>query len=419
MSKTTAPPAPPPAVTPARYNAPRVTVVPVTTTISSEPANGRSRPGHYQRVLLDTTAGELRFYESTEHLEAWDAQWTAINDVPRETWRRWHPGTSFTGSGPHQWFQPVPAAICWTVDSGMAQLPYLDADAANALLRRLAPHAQDLLDGLYDVSGHPLPAGAVDGWTDRVIEARPAGCAELDWSAASAHAGRNIGRLCSRDPYTTDADPELADYEAIVASHPQVYRPELTQKADVALARECEFITRFLGGNGHWHEEITQTYGEKRIDGEGKSYTRLDVLGVRAWYLAARNIPLPARDFGTWDAEHGALAASGITALTSDDDLEAWAARQQDAASKIGQSLLGALDAGRAYRQQQREADWDRLASVGAEVQRRESELAALRVVRRGLVATATLWRTSDTEIGTQARMTRQGVHDIRTADRD
>ncbi len=157
----------------ARYAAPSVSAVPVKEVITGRPLDGR-RPGHYQTVLLDTRSGELRFHENPEVWEPWQPSWKSMSDVPRETYERWHPGTSFTGVGPHIWFEPVPELLSWTVDSGVEELPYLDVEAANALLEELTPVAQELLDGLFDAGG------------------------DLDWSAASGRAGRNIGRLCSR-----------------------------------------------------------------------------------------------------------------------------------------------------------------------------------------------------------------------------
>ncbi|MFI5687669.1 hypothetical protein [Streptomyces sp. NPDC051636] len=166
-----------PEVEVARYAAPRVSVSPVTQVIWPEPLDKRSMPGQYQKVLLDTRTGELRFHENTRHLEPWNPAWKATNDVPRETWNRWYPGTGFAHNGPHMWFGPVPQLLSWTVDSGVEELPYLDIAAANALLHELTPVAQALMDGLFDGGG------------------------DLDWSAASARAGRNIRRLVSE---TTD-----------------------------------------------------------------------------------------------------------------------------------------------------------------------------------------------------------------------
>lgn len=243
----------------ARFAAPQVSVVPVTDVISPKPLDARRSAGHYQGVLLATRTGELRIHESTEHLEPWNPAWRAVNHVPRETRERWHPGTLFAYRGPHMWFNPVPELLSWTIDSGVAELPYLDVEAANDLLKELASHAQDLLNGLYEAAG------------------------DLDWSAPSARASRNIRRLCSYDRQAAqlEADADLVDYAQIVRHFPQVYQPELLQKPTNQLAEGCEFVTRFIG---RWHPEIKKIFGSPYEDGSGVG---LEVLGVRSWYRTA------------------------------------------------------------------------------------------------------------------------------------
>ncbi|MGW1564389.1 hypothetical protein ACWCQ1_49365 [Streptomyces sp. NPDC002144] len=54
--------------------------------------------------------------------------------------------------------------------------------AGRALLEELTPYAQELMDNPFDASG------------------------DLDWSAASARAGRKIRRLCSRHRQVVPAD---------------------------------------------------------------------------------------------------------------------------------------------------------------------------------------------------------------------
>ncbi|MFI6158248.1 hypothetical protein ACIBCA_36805 [Kitasatospora sp. NPDC051170] len=381
-----------PDVAPGRYPAPLVTAVPVVGVISPAPTTGRSTPGHYQHVLLDTATGELAFHESTEHLEPWNPSWRAVNDVPRETWKRWHPGTSFSFRGPHMWFQPVPEVLSWTIDSGVKELPYLDAAAANALLEELTPFAQALLNGLFEAGG------------------------ELDWSADSARAGRNIGRLCSRHRQAAgpEVDADLVDYAEIVQRFPQVYQPGLLGRSLDKLAEECEYITRYLGFNERWHPEIKKVYGTPASDG---TCVILDVLGVRAWYrtLVLDGDPRPVRDFADWDAEHGRLASGEIASTTTDDELAGWAEREELRAGQAGLRLLGTLEAAGAHRSRLREQDWDRLAVVGADVARLERELGEARTARLELVNGAIGWGRADAAIAERARMTRQAVYKIRT----
>lgn len=388
-----------PTVTVARYAAPRVRAVPVTDVISSEPVKGRSRPGHYQTVLLDTRTGELRFHESSEHLERWNPAWRAVNDVPRETWNRWHPGSTFAFSGPHQWFEPVPELLSWIIDSGVEELPYLDAGAANALLDDLMPVAQCLLDGLFDGGG------------------------DLDWSADSARAGRNLNRLVSRDRKAAgpEADAELVDFAEIVSRFPQVYEPEKLRHPLDELAEACEWTTRYVGCNKHWHQEIKTEFGKPYSDGCGIS---LEVLGVRSWYrtVLMAGDPRPLKMFRDWDTEHGRLTASPITSASTDADLDTWADREDAHAARQGWRLLNTQEAAHEYRTQLRARDWDRLAVVSADLAALEEtddpgtqeELEPRRTERTKLVAAAIGWGHSDREVAIRARIPRRTVFEVR-----
>lgn len=372
----------------ARWTAPHVTITPVTEVISSEPIPGRVT-GNYQSVLLDVRDGTLSFHESTEHLEPWEPSWKAINDVPREIWERWHPGTPFGMSGPHMWFQPVPARLNWTIRSGAHGHPYLDAAAANTLLEGIAPHAQALLDGFFEA------------------------VSELDWSAASARAGREILRLCDSGQPSVGGDADLVDYGEIVQRFPQVYKPGLLNKTPSQLAEECEYITRFLGLHEKWHDEIKTVFGIPSGDG---TYIHLDVLGVRAWYrtLLLGDDPRPVWEFPEWDAQRRALETSGLTSIATDGDLEAWARQEEGRAAQEGIRLIGAVDAATRHRAALRDQEWGRLAVVGADVARLERELDEARAERLELVHAAIAWGRKDPAIAERARMSRQGVHKIR-----
>lgn len=378
---------PVPQVEVATYRAPRVTINPVTEVIPSEPVHGSHAPGAYQHVLLDTATGELSFHESTEHREPWNPAWRAVNDVPRETWKRWHPGTLYLpGSGPHMWFEPVPALLCWTVDSGFTGHPYLDVEAANALLELVAPYAQQLLDGFFEAGG------------------------ELDWSAASAHAGRQLCRLTSRhrEAAPREVDGDLVDFAEIVARFPQVYRPEMLGLSLDKLAQECEYQTRYIGANEHWHQEVKKVFGQPYRDGSGVG---LQVLGVRSWYrtVLMDGDPRPARDFADWDVEHKVLAASEITSETTDAAVDTWIEREELRAGQQGVRLFGTKEAAYGHRARLREQDWDRLAVVGAECARLEKYKAE----RLQLVHRAISWGYGDSDIAGRARVSRQAVHKL------
>ncbi|MFI1734948.1 hypothetical protein ACH40E_38195 [Streptomyces acidicola] len=372
----------------ATYRAPSVTITPVTEVIPSEPVTDAHAPGAYQHVLLDTATGELSFHESTEHREPWNPGWKATNDVPRETWNRWHPGKLYLpGSGPHMWFEPVPELLCWTIDSGFTGHPYLDVEAANALLELVAPYAQELLDGFFEAGG------------------------ELDWSAASARAGRQLCRLTSRyrEAALPEVDANLVDFAQIVARYPQVYRPELLRLSLDKLANECEYQTRFIGTNEHWHQEVKKVFGTPHRDGSGVS---LQVLGVRSWYrtVLMNGDPRPARDFADWDVEHKALAVSEITSETTDAALDTWIEREELRAAQQGVRLFGTKEAAYSHRTRLREQDWDRLAVVGAECARLEK----CQTERLQLVNRAITWGYSDSDIAGRARVSRQAVNKLR-----
>lgn len=369
------------------YRAPRVTITPVESVIPSEPVAGAHAPGSYQHVLLNTSTGELAFHESTEHREPWNPAWQAVNDVPKATWSRWHPGKLFLpGSGPHMWFEPVPELLNWGVDSGFTGHPYLDVEAANALLELVAPYAQELLDGFFEAGG------------------------ELDWSAASARAGRQLCRLTSRhrEAAAPEVDADLVDFADIVARFPQVYRPELLGLSLDKLAERCEYQTRYIGANEHWHQEVKKVFGQPYPDGSGVG---LQVLGVRSWYrtVLMDGDPRPARDFADWDVEHQVLAASDISSETTDAALDTWIEREELRAGQQGVRLFGTKEAAYSHRARLREQDWDRLAVVGAECARLEKYKAE----RLQLVTRAISWGYGDSDIAGRARVSRQAVHKL------
>jgi hypothetical protein len=248
-----------PAVTVPRYAAPRVTATPVTEVISQVPGPDwcMDSPGHYQQVLLDTRTGKLSFFESALHLEP--------RPLDKDAWNRWHPGTLFTGTGPHEWYKPVPGLLSWIIDSGVPTWAYLDAAAASTLLSEIAPYAQALLDWLFDTG-------------------------ELDWSARAVKAGRDIAGLCSRRRAADGRAEGLADYGDIIGRFPYLADEDILMLAPGEMDSRCESITRFLGINEHWHPEVTEAFGAPWPGYEDEGSLHVDALGVRAWYRATAGV---------------------------------------------------------------------------------------------------------------------------------
>ncbi|MEU1407535.1 hypothetical protein ABZ471_35235 [Streptomyces sp. NPDC005728] len=246
--------------------------------------------------------------------------------------------------------------------------------------------------------------------------------ADLDWSADSGRAGRNITRLCKRHWKAAgpEADAHLVDYSEIVARFPQVYRPNLLRQQLDELAKDCESITRYLGSNEHWHPEVNEAFGVPYRDGSDKGH---DVLGVRAWYrsILMDGDPRPLKEFPDWEAEHGRLAAGDITSTSTDAELDRWADLEEKNAARQGWRLLGAREAAAAHREQLRDRGWDRLAVVGADIAELENSTDAVdknlettRQERLHLVTAAIGWGRSDSEIATRARVPRRAVYELR-----
>ncbi|WP_328843018.1 hypothetical protein [Streptomyces sp. NBC_00258] len=231
--------------------------------------------------------------------------------------------------------------------------------------------------------------------------------------------------MCSRYRKAAgpEADADLVNYGEIVARFPQVYRPNLLRRSLDELARECETITRFVGFNEPWHQEITKVFGTRYHDGSGIS---LDVLGVRAWYRSVlmNGDPRPLKEFADWDGEHGRLAAGEITSTSTDTELDIWADREEENAARQGWNLLGVRDTAATYREQLRTREWDRLAVLGADIAWMEEsadtvdeELEGTQAERRQLVTAAIRWGRCDSEIAIRARLPRRAVRELLTGD--
>jgi hypothetical protein len=170
--------------------------------------------------LLDTRSGELSF-----HCGDW--RHPPIHGISsRSAWDAHFPGTLFVpNGGPQQWADPMPELICWVIDSGVVECPYLDAAKAAAFLQHGAPLAQQLLDHLLPIPG-----------TD-----------ERDYSPESASAGRDIERACSRriDP-PLGLRPNLMSMDRVVEVMPELVNPRWAEMNDDELAEAARTLTTLI-----------------------------------------------------------------------------------------------------------------------------------------------------------------------------
>lgn len=219
------------------------------------PPEGMSA-GHYQHVLLNTRTGELAF-----HCGDWRNS-PIPQQCTREEWEAFYPGKSFSANGgPHQWFEGVPDLLCWVIDSGVRERPYLTAVQAGHFLDLLVPLAQRLLD-------HLLP---VPGTNDR------------DYSPEAASAGRDIYRACTRhvEP-PLGLRPNLVLMDRVVEVMPELVEPKWATADDATLDREAEMFTRFfVYHHPQLHRLLDVPESTSHLD-------TLEILGVRAWMYRYR-----------------------------------------------------------------------------------------------------------------------------------
>jgi hypothetical protein len=209
------------------------------------------RAGHYQHVLLDTRTGELAF-----HCGDWRNP-PIHGQCTRAEWKAQYPGRLFVrNGGPHQWFEPVPDLLCWVIDSGVKERPYLNAVQAAHFLDLLIPLAQRLLDHLL-----PIP-----GTTDR------------DYSPEAASAGRDIDRACSRHVESPlGLRPNLVLMDRVVEVMPELVKPRWATADDATLDQEAEMFTRFFA---YHHPQLHRLLD---VPEPTSSFGRLEILGARAW----------------------------------------------------------------------------------------------------------------------------------------
>ncbi|MFE7963473.1 hypothetical protein ACFU0X_10525 [Streptomyces cellulosae] len=372
-----------------RYQAPHVTVARVTELLPTEPVDGRLA-GRFQHLRLNARTGELSFYESNQHLTPHDPAWDETG-VPAELRQLWHLDTVLVAETQRpRSVTEVSELLHFQVDSGHADRPYLNVVSANKLLDLARPIAQELLDGLYNVDG------------------------QLDWSAASWHASRNLTRLASRhaNPQPRAVDCDLVDFADVVTIYPRVFEGDVLDLKGEALAKRCATISRFLGCLEGWHPEITQTFGRRE---PGSNWVDLSILGVWSWYRAVilAGDPRPVLNVRDWEPGQKRLAGH-ITSSASDAELRAWARDEAKHAAREGYRLEGARRAAHRRRSELRRQEWQRMAVVAREVVELREVLAPLLTERAALLAAYVAARRSDEEISVQLGVGREEVARVR-----
>ncbi|MDW8804360.1 hypothetical protein P1P68_06025 [Streptomyces scabiei] len=284
--------------------------------------------GHYQRIVLDTRRRTLEFWCSPWHTAGPD-RYSAPN---------YSRGEHFA---PFNW-KHVPHLIGWVIDSGVEELPYLTAEQGNALVHRIAPLAQTLLDNLLPVAG-----------TD-----------ELDWSAEAASAGHDITEACQRTPKPPRGRrPYLINMAEAVAVLPQMVKPEWADATDTQLDAAAASLTQYAFAPA-WHPQLADLL---QIPKEGASFRRA-VVGTRAWLYAYRERQASDRrplDAERWFTRAGHELDGRVSADATDENLERFAEAEQLAATAEGFKLIGTVDVLKKHRRRERERLFEELTTLG------------------------------------------------------
>ncbi|RGD55391.1 hypothetical protein DR950_41755 [Kitasatospora xanthocidica] len=270
--------------------------------------------GHYQRLTLDLSSGELRF-------ACWD--WREPDAFPQTG----PGGRSFLSLG----WEVVPEVLVWTIwsghrtSNGETPRPYLTAEQGNAIARAAAPTAQVLLDNLIEVPG----------------------TGEFDWSPEAANAAWDVYQLCQEDPQQRPRMRGVyASMAAAVEADPELVERRWADLDDAHLDEEAGHLTRMLGSTGWSAQHLPAALGIRL--GDGEPFT---VVGTRAWIYGYRAQMADGRtpmQLSTWWAR--SKRTSLVTPDDSEEHLVHLAAREQRAATEEGVLLVDPVEGLRAER---------------------------------------------------------------------
>lgn len=327
--------------------------------------------GHYQHLLLNTRTGALRF--------------GALD------WRnpqRDKPGQLISRS---TWEHPVSGQLLWIIDSGVDELPYLDAEQGNALARQVAPLAQVLLDNLT-----PVPDTN-----------------ELDWSPESASAALDISRACERTPHEPlGRRLDIIDIREAVRAAPAISDSAWASKAADAGDEELDRMVSHATRAGlDWWPELANVFDL------GMDVRHTTIVGARAWLHGRRrdaNQGYDVMDARRW-FETRPLA--GLDADTTNEGVQQAYQRNQDAARLMNVQLAGLYELLYERRADMRRQVLDDLDATGAKVEHLEEQLRAARRTRQVLLTRVIGWnRPGDTDpkLAEYAHMSKQAVSQLR-----
>ncbi|MFJ9523246.1 hypothetical protein ACIRPK_34025 [Kitasatospora sp. NPDC101801] len=333
--------------------------------------------GHYQRVRLNLATGELKFDA---------ANWP----VEERTRTRPRSGAMY----PLREWEYVPEELYWIVDSGFATRPHLTVEQGNALARRAWDAAQELVSSLQEVPG----------------------TGEYDWSAAAIRAGNEITRLCHRNPAGYSDRYIYADMADAVAAVPEIVRPVWVDYRNEQLDYDAGALTRLLGSNQMWHEDLLVLLGHDRADRH-----RFSVVGTRAWLYRFREEKAGGRqalDAVRWfTADRGRPVEGRVPVEAAEKDLQLLATAEQREATMENVLLVGTVEVLRAERDRARQVLVDQLADLGV---RREDAIRDAKLARAAVNARLlqiSSWGDqryeNQAELAKSARMTRQAVSQL------
>ncbi|MEN3308915.1 MAG: hypothetical protein V7603_5117 [Micromonosporaceae bacterium] len=382
---------------------------------------GHQRAGWALRVELNTRTGvfkaepnEVRFVDKSNDRHRGGDYYLAGWDLWVRGW---------------QWDR-VPTWIAWEVSNVYDGHWALSAEGVNAMLDRLAGHAQTLVNALIPISG-------TNG--------------EYDWSLLATAAHERIGRVIDRfpdcqiggdanHPYFGDIDaplPERHHYGVVTFAELLAVAPDLVDPAWAVMsdAELDEVAAPWTGTASVRHRTIPfaaadaarERYFPREPGAIGNHGLPIYIIaarsGLREYRAAAtaERTGLPAVDACTLDL----VLPETLTSDVDDAGLARMAAELEAAAAhndKIALvGLLGELRRQRAHLRQLVRAE---AAAVGARTTAAEADLKTLRATRAGLLGRVIGWgeepewkdgEVDYAELGRLGHMSRQGARQLVT----